>query len=149
MKPFTESKLPRLFVDTWAWIALSDVRDAAHEQVRGVRQQYADRRGVWVTTDYVLDELISRLFSRGHFDEAVSFCDSIFAAEKEARLVLEPITPARFQSAYRLRLRYRDKPGISFTDFTSFAVMRELGIRDVMTGDAHFKQVRLGFRTVP
>jgi len=29
------------------------------------------------------------------------------------------------------------------------AVMKELGIRDVLTADTHFTQVHLGFRRVP
>jgi len=28
-------------------------------------------------------------------------------------------------------------------------VMKELGVRDVLTADLHFKQVHLGFRLVP
>jgi predicted nucleic acid-binding protein len=62
---------------------------------------------------------------------------------------VEPVTPERFARAYRMRLRYRDKPRISFTDLTSFVVMSELGIRDVLTADAHFAAVQLGFRTTP
>jgi len=63
--------------------------------------------------------------------------------------VIEPVHTQRFEQAYRLRLRYRDKPRISFTDLTSFTVMRELGIRQVLTADAHFTQVGLGFHQVP
>jgi predicted nucleic acid-binding protein len=61
---------------------------------------------------------------------------------------VEPIDSDRFARAYRLRLRYKDKPRISFTDLTSFVVMTELGIRDVLTGDAHFASVQLGFHPV-
>ena len=46
-------------------------------------------------------------------------------------------------------LRYRDKPRVSFTDLTSFTVMRELGIRHVLTADAHFPQAGLGFQCFP
>lgn len=45
--------------------------------------------------------------------------------------------------------KYHDKPDISFVDFTSMVVMQDLGIQDVFTGDAHFRQVNLGFRLVP
>jgi uncharacterized protein len=62
---------------------------------------------------------------------------------------IERITLERFEAAYEMRMRYRDKPGISFTDLTSFVVMKELGITDVLTADAHFAQVRLGFRCLP
>ena len=58
---------------------------------------------------------------------------------------MTPLTPERFSAAWRLRLRYHDKPRISFTDLTSFVVMRELRLQRVLTGDAHFEQVGLGF----
>jgi len=62
---------------------------------------------------------------------------------------VEHVTRERFSRAWRLRLRYREKPRISFTDLTSFVIMRELGLRHVLTGDAHFQQVGLGFVRVP
>ena len=58
-------------------------------------------------------------------------------------------TAKRFSDAWRLRLRYSHKPRISFTDLTSFVVMRELGLQHVLTGDAHFEQVGLGFVRLP
>jgi predicted nucleic acid-binding protein len=92
---------------------------------------------------------IARLFSRRPFPEASAFCAQLFQAGKIGMVLIEPVTPERFQSAYRLRLRYRDKLGISFTDLASFAVMQELAIRHVLTGDEHFVQAQLGFRRLP
>jgi predicted nucleic acid-binding protein len=46
-------------------------------------------------------------------------------------------------------MRCRDKPEISFTDFTSFVVLRELSLRDVLTADRHFAQAGWRFRLVP
>lgn len=149
MKSSTASDLPRLFVDTWAWIALVDELDPGHRTVTELRRQYGSRQGLWITTDYVLDELITRLFARHHFDRGRVFCDRLFQSEKEGVLSLERITPDRFQRAWQLRLCYRDKPRISFTDFTSFTVMRELGLRHALTADTHFTQVHLGFQILP
>jgi predicted nucleic acid-binding protein len=138
----------RLFVDTWGWLVLADGRDPEH--VRAV----AERRkrngpGLLITTDYVLDETFTRLFSRCTHAVARQFCDGVLNAESSGLLGIERITSLRFQSAYRMRLRYRDKPTISFTDFTSFVVMQELGLVDALTADAHFAQVQLGFRRLP
>ena len=47
--------------------------------------------------------------------------------------------------AWRLRKKYRDKPDVSFTDFTSFTIMEERGIRRVFTGDKDFEKVNMGF----
>ena len=46
-------------------------------------------------------------------------------------------------------MKYRDKPEISFTDFTSMMVMAELGLKRVLTEDQHFTQVGMGFELVP
>ncbi len=58
-------------------------------------------------------------------------------------------TCRRFEKAWQMRLRYSDKPDISFTDLTSFVVMEEEKITDVLTNDRHFVQVNLGFAVVP
>ena len=138
----------RLFVDTWGWLVLADARDPAHAQV------VAERRarmapGSLITSDYVLDETFTRLFSRVPFAAAHKFSDAVIASAAGGQLKIEQITPERFGAAYKLRIRYRDKPTISFTDLTSFVLMRELGINDVLTADSHFMHVHLGFRLVP
>ncbi|HYM12293.1 MAG TPA: PIN domain-containing protein [Bryobacterales bacterium] len=149
MKSSTISDLPRLFIDTWGWLVLEDARDPRYLEVHRIRRQYAEARRLWVTTDFVLDETITRLFARRPFGEAEEFCAGIFEEAKLGLLAVERITPERFEKAYALRLRYRDKPRISFTDLTSFAVMRELGLRHVLTADTHFAQAHLGFHKVP
>ena len=73
--------------------------------------------------------------------------EGIFEASRGELVDIEQVTPERFSRAWRLR--YRDKPRISFTDLTSFVVMRELGLRHALTGDAHFEQVGLNFSKLP
>ncbi len=149
MRPSTASELPTLFIDTWGWIALADDHDPNHLKVFDVRRRYSEQGRLWVTSDYVLDEMITRLYARGPVAQAERFCDAVFEEQRLGLLAVEPITPERFQSAYQLRLRYRDKPRISFTDLTSFTVMRELGIRHALTADQHFLQAHLGFQILP
>ncbi|HUA84964.1 MAG TPA: hypothetical protein VMB85_13970 [Bryobacteraceae bacterium] len=139
---------PRLFVDTWGWLALADAGEALHAKVVEERRRRT-APGMLITTDYVLDETLTRLFSRADFAKASAFSQAIFASASAGLLLIERIDPARFEAAYRMRLRYRDKDRISFTDFTSFVVMKDLGVRDVLTADEHFVQVQLGFRRVP
>ena len=146
------SKPPRLsplFIDTWGWVALANVRETGHSAAVHAYQKDQEAGLIPVTTDYVLDETISRLFSKFPSSEAETFCGGLFRTIEARLLQVERITPDRFQYAYDLRLRYRDKPRISFTDFTSFAVMKELGLSRVLTEDAHFVQVGMGFERVP
>jgi predicted nucleic acid-binding protein len=136
-------------VDTWGWLVLANDRDPSFAAVAELRRQSADSGQLWVTSDYVLDETITRLFAATPFPKAQSFCDAIFHSQRLGVLVLEPITEDRFLRAYKMRLRYRDKPRFSFTDLTSFTVMRELGIRSALTANAHFSQAGLGFHCLP
>jgi len=60
-----------------------------------------------------------------------------------ARLRWESVSHARADKARDLFFRFRDKD-CSFTDCTSFVVMRELRLRDALTTDRHFAEA--GFR---
>jgi len=139
----------RLFIDTWGWLVLANDRDPAFGAVSRIRGEAAGQAGAWVTTDYVLDETMTRLFSSTPFAKARVFFEGIFEASRQGLLDIEHVTAERFIRACRLRLRYHDKPRISFTDLTSFVVMRELGLRDALTADAHFEQVGMGFIQCP
>ena len=139
----------RFFIDTWGWLVLSNAKHPAFASVSALRIDALNRRTAWVTTDYVLDETITRLFMSAPFANASRFVDGIFEASRVGTLDIEQVTPERFVRAWQLRLPYRDKPRFSFTDLTSFAVMRELGLSTAITGDAHFAQAGLGFSIAP
>jgi len=55
----------------------------------------------------------------------------------------------RFTQTQMLPIKYFDKPQISFTDLTSMLIMQELNIQRILTEDAHFTQVGLGFQLEP
>jgi predicted nucleic acid-binding protein len=106
----------RLFVDTRGWLVLANARDPSFGAVSRLRAEVVDRTGAWVTTDYVLDEALMRLFATTPFALARRFAEGIFTAAQRELLDIELITAERFTAAWRLRLRLHDKPGISFTD---------------------------------
>ena len=70
-------------------------------------------------------------------------------AIKEGYLNVEWVTPERFERAKELRLKYQDKPRISFTDLTSMVIMKELDLNEIMTGDEHFGHVGMRFQRKP
>ena len=138
-----------IFVDAWAWLALSNRKDMHHEITKkGYGEMKTDGYRM-VSSDYVLDEVITALFKNVVFSNAMEFIESLFAAIKDNQIKLERINETRFKTAWSLRIKYQDKPDISFTDLTSFVLMQELAINSVFTGDAHFKQVNLGFEILP
>lgn len=135
-----------LLVDSWGWLVLEDSRDPLHGTVSKIYSEAAAiARNVFSTT-FILDETITLLFRRRPFREAASYTSGLL---NSPFITIEEITPARFQRAFDLRLRLRDKPNISFTDLTSMIVARELKVTDILTGDRHFHQVGLGINILP
>ena len=100
-------------------------------------------------SDYVLDETITALFKSVKFEDAVRFVQTSMDAINSGQMILKRIDEDRFNSSWLLRKIYRDKSDISFTDLTSFVVMKELGITMAFTGDLHFEQVGLGLEILP
>lgn len=139
----------KLFVDTWGWLTLRDKREVHHEQVVQYYAQFQAQNGTIYTTDYVLDETYTLLFKRLPFAQAEASTLLLDQAIVAKQIQLVWITPERFAQTKTLRLKFQDKPTISFTDLPSMVVMSELGIRDVLTGDAHFIHVGMDFQRVP
>ena len=138
-----------LFVDTWGWLALRDKKDAGFRAASLVLWENIEQGNKLCTTDYVLDETITRVYQKYGGAEGERILEELLESLESCKVQVERITVERFDHALRLRRRYRDKPDISFTDFTSMVVMRELAITDILTGDQHFTQVNLGFRLMP
>lgn len=132
-----------LFVDTAGWVACADAADPAHKQAAAARDHWLDHGGVLVTTDFVADETLTFLRLRLGLDAAEAWWKQV---DGSSRLRWEFVTLARADKARGLFFRYRDKE-FSFTDCTSFVVMRELKLREALTTDHHFEQA--GFATQP
>lgn len=141
--------LRSVVVDTCGWLSLTDDDEPRHDEVVRVLARLWRRRGAVITTDYVLDETFTLVFKRLTAAKARRFVAAIEAARKDESLRLEHVSPDRFDAALKLRLKLADKPSISFTDVTTMTIMREIGCTAIVTGDAHFKHVGLGFRPLP
>ncbi len=132
-----------LFVDTAGWVACGDAADPAHRQASAARDHWLEQNGLLVTTDYVADETLTLLRLRAGLRAAETWWDQVAAS---SRLRWEFIDGSRAERARAIFFRYDDKE-FSFTDCTSFAVMRELRLRQALTTDRHFAQ--MGFELKP
>ncbi len=139
----------KLFVDTWGWLVLRDKHETRHKEVSDFYCNFRRSGGIIYTTDYILDETFTLLFKRLPFSKAKESIQILDKAIEERYLQLKLITAHRFKEAKNLRLKFHDKPSISFTDLTSMVIMKEIGISKVLTEDAHFIKVGMGFQIVP
>jgi uncharacterized protein len=133
----------KLFVDTWGWLVLADRRDPFNAQASRCYKECSESSGRVFTSNFVLDETFTLLFSRLSFEEARRFANGILDSPF---IAVEQVTEPRFRRAFELRVKFSDKPKISFTDLSSMVIMTELKLTDVLTADAHFSQVGFGFR---
>lgn len=138
-----------IFIDTWAWLATANDRDAYYQVASAELERLVRARETFVTSDHILSETITNLYRIIGSAAAQRYVDSAFRWFDTGACRLVSITPSRFSAAWLLRKKFADKPDISFTDLTSMVVMAELGITDVFTGDAHFSHVGVGFRLLP
>jgi len=132
-RPSTRAKA---FVDTSGFYALLVNDDRMHARASELLGRAARSGGRFVTTDYVLDETATLLNAGGHGRPAEAFFQAVFAS-RACRI--EWMDPDRFAQTRQFFLKHHDKSW-SFTDCFSFLVMRELGLRDALTTDAHFRQ---------
>jgi predicted nucleic acid-binding protein len=139
----------KLFIDTWGWITIHNKREPRHEEINTFYRNFRTQGGTVYTTDYVLDETLTLLFRRLSFSLAKNSVAFLDEAIRQGYLRLEWITPERFEQAKKLRLRFQDRPKISFTDLTSMVVMEELGLISILTEDDHFVQVGMSFKKMP
>ncbi len=139
----------KLFIDTWGWLTLHDKGERYHQQATQAYQQAIAQSGQIYTTDYVLDETFTFFFRRLPAPRAEQSMKGLLSAFCATNFHLIRINEERFSQTEELRSRFLDKPLISFTDLTSMVVMRELDITTILTEDAHFTHVGMGFQLLP
>lgn len=132
--------MERLFVDTGAWFAYFVAGDPDHAAVAEGINSFGGRL---LTTDYVFDELVTLIRIRTRSGREIDIGEQLRLG---GVAVLETVTLDDFEAAWRFFVQHSDK-GYSFTDCTSFAVMRRLGIDLAAAVDPHFRQA--GFRVIP
>ena len=135
----------RLFVDTSAWIGLEDSRDQWHPTARAFSEGVLFRapRLILVTSNFVLHETCTLMKARRTHDRVIEFLDATLASPgTEVVRVDEELE----EDAWAIFRRYAEHP-LSFTDCTSFALMRREKLRQAFTFDEHFRM--FGFETLP
>jgi uncharacterized protein len=132
-----------LFIDTAGWVACADSADTAHGRCCDARDSALEAGQTLVTTDFIVDETLTLVRLRLGLRAAERWWEQI---DKSPRLRWERIDSNRFEKARQLFFQYRDKD-FSFTDCTSFIVMRETRLTHALTTDGHFRQA--GFQMLP
>jgi hypothetical protein len=133
-----------IFVDTSAWFAIESENEKNHQQAKKFLAVIASGKyGVVVTTDYLLDETMTLLQSRKELAAALNFIEKI---RKSKSIRVFWVSENIFEKALGIFKKTSGSPW-SFTDCTSFALMKDLSITEAFTFDNHF--IQAGFQKLP
>lgn len=132
-----------VFVDTSAWIAVSDGGDKYHPAARVAYQRLISDRCIFLTTNLVVAEAYIIIRRTGGHAQAIRLLRSLRGSPRLQRVWFD----ASLESQAEAILERHTDQDFSFTDAVSFAVMQERGIEEAFTFDRHF--ATLGFRMIP
>ena len=129
------------FVDSSAWYAAYVPSDGRH---RAMSQLLRMETRPLATSDFIVDETITLMLARNERRRAVQFGKDLLIT---GIVQMELLTLADLVQAYQVFARYSDKKW-SFTDCTSYVLMRRLGVSEAFSLDEHFYQMP-GISVVP
>jgi len=132
--------MERAFVDTSAWFAYANRQDPDHRRIRAALQTF---QGRLITSNFVFDETVTLCLYRLGRQVAATVGEVL---RDPTVVALLRITPEDEQHAWVLWLARPDKT-YSFTDCTSFVIMRRLGLQSAIAVDTDFQ--REGFLLLP
>jgi uncharacterized protein len=121
-----------IFVDTSFWVALTNRRDARHEQAAALLAAHAGER--LITTNEVRGETWTFLRRRAGHPIAVRFLDALAASPRVEVLRVSPDAETDAEQW----LRRRNDREFSWIDATSFATMRKLRATQALAFDGDF-----------
>jgi predicted nucleic acid-binding protein len=135
----------KVFLDTSALIAYYNEDDSLHDTAEQAMEKFLSGETPltkFFTSDYVFDEAVTVIECvLGRHDLAIEVGDALRAS---SRTMMLHVDQATIEESWKL---FKGMKEVSFTDCTSFVLMRTLGVQTAFTFDRHFKKA--GFKTIP
>lgn len=132
----------KVFVDTAGWYAVSSADDRWHDLATRYYLDLLDQGCTILTSDYILDETITRLRYDVNHASALTFWRQIEPAISTGVLTVQWVDRRIWMAAMNIFRRYEDQD-FSFTDCTSFVLAEVEAVDEVFTIDRHF--LTMGF----
>ncbi|QSJ17642.1 type II toxin-antitoxin system VapC family toxin [Nostoc sp. UHCC 0702] len=122
-----------IFVDTSAWFASIVPSDTDHQAATLWVNQNTQPL---ITTDYIVDETLTLLRSRGESLRAISLGEAFFSG---VLTTIYYLTEEDIRETWQIFRQFSDK-NWSFTDCSSRVIMNKLHLTQAFTFDHHFRQ---------
>lgn len=129
-----------VFVDTSWFKATVDGKDKFYQDASSQLEKIVDREMSLITTNFIIDESLTLIRIKSTLEVALEFRQRLF----DMASILKIVRILRLDEKMAWKWFPKNWSKLSFTDCTSFAVMKRLGLTDVATFDQHFAQA--GFK---
>lgn len=127
--------MDKQFVDTGAFIAITDKSDQYHSRAATYFRKLLKFRHPLLTTNFVLDETYTRLKRKLGSKASITFGDEIRKSDQLETIIVDREIERR---AWEIFKKYQDQE-FSYTDCTSFAVMEINKLKTAFAFDTHFE----------
>ncbi len=135
---------PKIFIDTSAFKALVDFNDEFHKTASDFWLTAKEKSLKFITSNFVLDETFTLIRAQMGKQAALQLRKDLFESSEVIEII--QITLTDEQQAWNFFEKLPGR-GVSFTDCTSFALMKRLRLKKAFTFDTDFKKA--GFEIVP
>lgn len=136
------SDFPAVFIDTSFFKAIIDQKDEFHKKATKIMDQLKQIKPDVITSNFILDESFTLIRVKCGLKLALKFREYL----EESGIVLRIIRVTVDDEAAAWDWFVKDWSKLSFTDCTSFALMKRLGMENAAAFDDDFK--RAGFKLV-
>lgn len=131
----------KVFIDTSAFVALLVDKETDHKTVAKKYHEYRQKRTILLTSDYILDELFTRLLYFKQVD-IKKYIQKLKESISKGEITVLRVDEALFEKALTAFLKFSDHK-LSFTDVTSYTLLKDFSLDEIFTLDDDFKKVRV------
>ena len=124
----------RVFADTSFLVSYYNERDRNHNDARAITKSLEGENILWVISDYILDEFLTVLLVRRNKQFAIEIGQAIL---DDPNINVVKVEKDIFNNAWKLFSRNK-KQTWSFTDSTSYILVKKLKITEAVSFDKHF-----------
>lgn len=131
----------KVFIDTSAFVALLVDKETDHKIVAKKYHDYRQKRAILFTSDYILDELFTRLLYFKQID-IKKYIQKLQESISKGEITVLRVDEALFEKALDMFLKFSDHK-VSFTDATTYVLYKDFALDEIFTLDDDFKKMRL------
>lgn len=135
----------RIFIDTSAFLALLASDQDIHIQAKEILSELQRKRTLFITSSFVLSETYTRIIYDSNIKIAKKFHQMIVSGEEIGFMKVIWIDQLLDGEIYKIYTKFSEHK-LSYTDASSYLLVKKFRLDGIFTFDAGFKKVGLPTR---